>query len=362
MRTDALKGHLDGLVLATLAEGPAHGYAVIEELKRRSGGAFDLPEGTVYPVLYRLEAEGVLRERVVGELGPQAPRLSAHAPRPHVARRPAARLEAVRRRGRDGARVNGLRRELAARGIRGRLAARIDAELDDHLACDPQARLGEPAEIAEHFAVELRRVRTRRAASIGTFAALAATALLLFVLARRRGRWRRPSASGSWPSGRSRSSRGRLPCCVPSAGAPRGRLPRRPAARDRRARRRRGCARLHRAGRSGRAAAARRRRCRDPPRRGADPGRAGSGAHRGLRAARAPRPACARTGRRRRGRLPGRRLRRIGLGRRDPRGDRGRWSRRGGRGPARSARAPRVSPYRQRAKFRLQSRRDGKAG
>src|SRR5437763_6368106 len=60
MRADTLKGHLDGLVLATLAEGPAHGYAVIERLKQRSAGAFDLAEGTVYPVLHRLEAEGLL--------------------------------------------------------------------------------------------------------------------------------------------------------------------------------------------------------------------------------------------------------------------------------------------------------------
>lgn len=60
MRAETLKGHLDGLVLATLAGGPAHGYAVIDELKRRSGGAFALPEGTVYPVLHRLEAEGLL--------------------------------------------------------------------------------------------------------------------------------------------------------------------------------------------------------------------------------------------------------------------------------------------------------------
>jgi DNA-binding PadR family transcriptional regulator len=37
-----------------------HGYAVIEELKRRSGGVFDLPEGTVYPALHRLEADGLL--------------------------------------------------------------------------------------------------------------------------------------------------------------------------------------------------------------------------------------------------------------------------------------------------------------
>lgn len=60
MRADTLKGHLDSLVLATLAGGPAHGYAVIEQLKARSGGAFELPEGTVYPVLHRLEAEGLL--------------------------------------------------------------------------------------------------------------------------------------------------------------------------------------------------------------------------------------------------------------------------------------------------------------
>lgn len=82
--------------------------------------------------------------------------------------------------------MNGLRRELAARGIRGRLAARIEAELDDHLACDPHARLGEPAEIAERFALELRGVRTRRA-SLGTFAALGITAVLLFLLGRNLG-------------------------------------------------------------------------------------------------------------------------------------------------------------------------------
>ena len=60
MKAETLKGHLDGLILATLAAGPAHGYAVIEQLTRRSGGAFELAEGTVYPVLHRLEAEGLL--------------------------------------------------------------------------------------------------------------------------------------------------------------------------------------------------------------------------------------------------------------------------------------------------------------
>jgi len=58
-----LKGHLDMIVLAALAGGPAHGYAVIQEIRRRSGGAFDLPEGTVYPVLHRLEQKGLLGSR-----------------------------------------------------------------------------------------------------------------------------------------------------------------------------------------------------------------------------------------------------------------------------------------------------------
>jgi PadR family transcriptional regulator PadR len=60
MTGQALKGHLDLLVLAVLAMGPAHGYAVIEGLRNRSDDVFDLPEGTVYPVLHRLEKSGLL--------------------------------------------------------------------------------------------------------------------------------------------------------------------------------------------------------------------------------------------------------------------------------------------------------------
>jgi len=55
MRGQALKGHLDLLLLAVLSDGARHGYAVIEELKERSEDVFDLPEGTVYPALHRLE-------------------------------------------------------------------------------------------------------------------------------------------------------------------------------------------------------------------------------------------------------------------------------------------------------------------
>jgi PadR family transcriptional regulator PadR len=65
MEGEILKGHLDMIVLAALSAGPAHGYAVIEEIKRRSAGAFDLPEGTIYPVLHRLEQAGLLASRWV---------------------------------------------------------------------------------------------------------------------------------------------------------------------------------------------------------------------------------------------------------------------------------------------------------
>lgn len=47
--------YLDLLLLAALADGPAHGYLVIQRLRERSGGAFDYPEGSVYPALHRLE-------------------------------------------------------------------------------------------------------------------------------------------------------------------------------------------------------------------------------------------------------------------------------------------------------------------
>jgi PadR family transcriptional regulator len=56
----ALKGHLDALLLATLAGGARHGYAVKEALREGSGGRFDLPTGTIYPALHRLEEAGLI--------------------------------------------------------------------------------------------------------------------------------------------------------------------------------------------------------------------------------------------------------------------------------------------------------------
>jgi len=55
-----LKGHLDTLLLAALDGEPRHGYAVIEALRENSGGRFDLPTGTVYPALHRLQRAGLI--------------------------------------------------------------------------------------------------------------------------------------------------------------------------------------------------------------------------------------------------------------------------------------------------------------
>lgn len=55
-----MRGHLDGLILAVVESGPMHGYAVIETLRSQSGGALDLPTGTIYPALRRLERAALL--------------------------------------------------------------------------------------------------------------------------------------------------------------------------------------------------------------------------------------------------------------------------------------------------------------
>jgi DNA-binding PadR family transcriptional regulator len=60
MKAEKLKGHLDLLLLSVLSRGPGHGYEIITRLNVRSDGTFQLPEGTVYPALHRLEGAGLL--------------------------------------------------------------------------------------------------------------------------------------------------------------------------------------------------------------------------------------------------------------------------------------------------------------
>ena len=72
------------MLLAALEPGPRHGYAIMEALRAGSGGQFDLPTGTVYPALRRLERAGLVtgtwsesggRRRRVYELTPGGRRM-----------------------------------------------------------------------------------------------------------------------------------------------------------------------------------------------------------------------------------------------------------------------------------------------
>lgn len=54
------KGVLDMLVLKLLESEMKYGYQIIQEMKEKSGGAFSLKDGTLYPILYRLEDEGLV--------------------------------------------------------------------------------------------------------------------------------------------------------------------------------------------------------------------------------------------------------------------------------------------------------------
>lgn len=57
---ELLKGAADTLVLSAFADGEKYGYLVVKELARRSEGFFCLKEGTLYPILHRLERQGLL--------------------------------------------------------------------------------------------------------------------------------------------------------------------------------------------------------------------------------------------------------------------------------------------------------------
>ncbi len=55
IRKQMLDGNVETLVLAVLEAGPSYGYKIVKELNERSEGILRLGEGTIYPVLYRLE-------------------------------------------------------------------------------------------------------------------------------------------------------------------------------------------------------------------------------------------------------------------------------------------------------------------
>lgn len=54
------KGILEMLVLQLICRKPAYGYELLTRLKDQSNGLFALKEGTLYPILYRLEDDGMI--------------------------------------------------------------------------------------------------------------------------------------------------------------------------------------------------------------------------------------------------------------------------------------------------------------
>ncbi len=57
---DLIQGATDLLVLSVLAEGSAYGYAIAKQLAAKSDGAVRLTPGVLYPLLHKLEKQGLL--------------------------------------------------------------------------------------------------------------------------------------------------------------------------------------------------------------------------------------------------------------------------------------------------------------
>lgn len=58
-----VKGTVRMLILRLLEKGPMYGYRMIQDLRERSEGYFDLGEGALYPLLHEMEEAGILRAR-----------------------------------------------------------------------------------------------------------------------------------------------------------------------------------------------------------------------------------------------------------------------------------------------------------
>lgn len=57
---DLLPGTLDMLILKAISLQQLHGYGVLLRIKQISGGALEIPQGSLYPALYRLEHQGLI--------------------------------------------------------------------------------------------------------------------------------------------------------------------------------------------------------------------------------------------------------------------------------------------------------------
>lgn len=59
-RAESKRKHAEFLTLMALMDGPKHGYEVSKYIEEKSNGFFRLPFGTLYPILHRLEKEGLV--------------------------------------------------------------------------------------------------------------------------------------------------------------------------------------------------------------------------------------------------------------------------------------------------------------
>lgn len=58
---DLLQGTLDMLILKALERGPIHGFGISVEIRRMSQELLQVEQGSLYPALYRLEEQGLIR-------------------------------------------------------------------------------------------------------------------------------------------------------------------------------------------------------------------------------------------------------------------------------------------------------------
>ena len=78
---ELLKGATETLILAVLRDAPSHGYELVERLRQCSEGIFELGEGTLYPLLYKLEDKGLISgkwEEGSGERRKRVYRITPH--------------------------------------------------------------------------------------------------------------------------------------------------------------------------------------------------------------------------------------------------------------------------------------------
>jgi PadR family transcriptional regulator PadR len=60
---DLVQGTLDFLILRTIELEPKHGWAIAKRIEQISGDALQIPQGSLYPALYRLERQGWITAR-----------------------------------------------------------------------------------------------------------------------------------------------------------------------------------------------------------------------------------------------------------------------------------------------------------